>query len=221
MPILEQSFAVVTVLLAGILVWIVQQTPERMKQTWIMLVAAYLVTLALLFFEKVLAPHRADTLQPARWGIWAMVVLGCIPAVFLLKDRRHLLAYLLAWVVPGLGHLYLGKRLKSLLFLAAIMGLHLIGLFLCGFRGVGADDNPYYYAGKFGSGLIMVCAWILGPDKPVPGGGISMLWFDPALLYGAVAGLLNLVAALNVFLVEVPELKRPEPIEPNQEPASP
>jgi len=221
MPILEQSFAVVTVLLAGVLVWIVQLTPERMKQTWMMLVAVYLVTLALLFFEKVLAPHRADMLQPVRWIIWAILVLGCLPAYFLLKDRRHLVAYLLAWVVPGLGHLYLGKRAKSVMFLASIMGLYLIGLVFSGFRGVGADDNPYYYAGKFGSGLIMVCAWILGPDKPIPGGGESMLWFDPALLYGAVAGLLNLVAALNVFLVELPELKRAEPVEAGREPMSP
>jgi hypothetical protein len=220
MTFLEQSFAVVTVLMAGALIWIVQRTPEKHKHVGTSLVLAYLAVLGLLFLEKVLAPGRAGTLGAARWIAWILVLLGCLPAVALLGDRRHLFAYVLAWLLPGLGHLYLGKKQKAWLFLTSILGLYLVGLAIGGFRTVGADDNPYYYAGKFGSGVTMLCAWALGAEKPFPTPTMSLLWFDPGLLYVAVAGLLNLVVALNVFLVELPE-SRPAGGEPAPPPPPP
>lgn len=218
MTVLEQGFAVSTVLMAGILIWIVKQTPEKFRHIWTAMILGYLAVLGLLFLEKVLIPHRAATLGPARWGAWILVLVACLPSVALLGDRRHLLAYLLAWLLPGLGHLYLGRRQKAWLFLAVIMGLYSLGLGISGFRTVGADDNPYYYAGKFGSGITMLVAWLLGPEKPYPAEGMSLLWFDPGLLYVAVAGLLNLVVALNVFLVELPG-KNPNP-RPEEAPAA-
>lgn len=205
MTVHEQSFAVGTVLMAGILIWVVKQTPEKYRHVWTALVLAYIAVLGLLFLEKVLVPHRASTLGPARWGAWILLLIGCLPMIVLLGGRRHLFAYLLAWLFPGLGHLYLGRKEKAWLFLIVIMGLYTLGLALSGFRTVGADDNPYYYAGKFGSGAAMLVAWMLGAEKPFPGEATSLLWFDPGLLYVAVAGLLNLVVALNVFLVELPK----------------
>lgn len=43
-----------------------------------------------------------------------------------LKDRR--LAAFLAWLVPGLGHLYQGRKGKALLYAVCILGLYLFGL---------------------------------------------------------------------------------------------
>lgn len=45
-----------------------------------------------------------------------------------LKDRN--LATLLAWLVPGLGHLYQGRRGKALLYATCILGLYFLGLAL-------------------------------------------------------------------------------------------
>jgi hypothetical protein len=43
--------------------------------------------------------------------------------------NRHLAAFL-AWLVPGLGHLYQGRRGKAALFAATILGLYFVGLVL-------------------------------------------------------------------------------------------
>lgn len=49
-----------------------------------------------------------------------------------LKNRY--LAGLLAWLVPGLGHWYQGRRSKAILYSSCILGLFFLGLFLGRFR---------------------------------------------------------------------------------------
>src|SRR3989304_2264410 len=51
-----------------------------------------------------------------------------------LKDPR--LAAFLAWLVPGLGHLYQGRRGKGVLFFVCIVGTFVYGLYVGGGRGV-------------------------------------------------------------------------------------
>ena len=45
-----------------------------------------------------------------------------------LKDPA--LAALLAWLVPGLGHWYQGRRAKAVLYFICIMGLFAYGVYL-------------------------------------------------------------------------------------------
>ena len=52
------------------------------------------------------------------------------------------LAALLAWCVPGLGHLYQGRTLKGRLFMGAILGTFLLGMWLGGGRVVYASWKP-------------------------------------------------------------------------------
>ncbi|MCE5266787.1 MAG: hypothetical protein LLG00_02740 [Planctomycetaceae bacterium] len=47
-----------------------------------------------------------------------------------LKDPA--MAGVLAWLVPGLGHLYQGRRAKAALYFVAIMGLFVFGVYLGG-----------------------------------------------------------------------------------------
>jgi len=51
------------------------------------------------------------------------------------------LAALLAWLVPGLGHLYQGRTGKGLLFLVCILGTFLYGLYLGGGKVVYASST--------------------------------------------------------------------------------
>jgi len=52
-----------------------------------------------------------------------------------LKDPA--LAALLAWLVPGLGHLYQGRTAKGILFLVCILGTFVYGVYFGGDREVG------------------------------------------------------------------------------------
>jgi hypothetical protein len=94
---------------------------------------------------------------------------GDLPAIDL-KDP--ILAALLAWLVPGLGHWYQGRRAKAVLFFVCIMGLFSYGVYLGGgtrddengkkrFLGYGRavyvsmqkDDLRLYYLSQIGVGL--------------------------------------------------------------------
>lgn len=52
------------------------------------------------------------------------------PSVVELKDPAF--AAMLAWLIPGLGHWYQGRRAKAVLFFVCIMGLFCYGLYLGG-----------------------------------------------------------------------------------------
>lgn len=50
-------------------------------------------------------------------------------------DLKHpLIAMLLAWAVPGLGHLYQGRRFKGVVFCVVVLSIYLSGLMLGGGR---------------------------------------------------------------------------------------
>jgi hypothetical protein len=73
------------------------------------------------------------------------------PAVDL-KDAT--LAALLAWLLPGLGHWYQGRRGKAVLFFVSIMGLFCYGLYLGGSNKPCVDGR-----GKIGFGRAVYFAW--------------------------------------------------------------
>ena len=69
-----------------------------------------------------------------------------------LKDPA--LAAILAWLVPGLGHWYQGRRAKAVLFFVCIMGLFGYGLWL------GGSDQPCIDGrGKIGYGRAVYFSW--------------------------------------------------------------
>ncbi|MBN1588629.1 MAG: hypothetical protein JW888_03860 [Pirellulales bacterium] len=78
-----------------------------------------------------------------------------------LKDP--ILAAFLAWLIPGLGHLYQGRLTKAALFFVCIMGTFVYGLYLGSDEEVGwgrvvyaswrPDDRRYHYLCQIGVGL--------------------------------------------------------------------
>lgn len=89
------------------------------------------------------------------------------------------LAAFLAWLVPGLGHLYQGRIAKGLLFLICILGTFLAGLFLGGSSQLGwgrvvyaswrPEDRRLPYLCQIGVGLpalpALLQANLVGQDK--------------------------------------------------------
>jgi len=117
--------------------------------------------------------------------------------------RDPLIAIALAWVLPGLGHLFLGRPRKALFFFATLTLTYLLGYVLADFRFVRFDDNPFYYVGRYGSALTWFATWLIRDNGPR---GITPLeFYEPGLLYMCAAGLLNVVLVLNLLsLKEVP-----------------
>jgi hypothetical protein len=125
-------------------------------------------------------------------------------ALFLRKGERIKgVAFLAAWLVPGAGHVLLGKWKKGLFFFGLLAAAYAFGMHIAGWRPVSFDDNPFYFVGQYGSGVTLLIAKLRGAEKAILRPEIHPSWFDPGLLYVCVVGLLNLVIMLNTLDLKV------------------
>ena len=79
-------------------------------------------------------------------------------------------AAFLAWLVPGLGHLYQRRTAKAILYFVCILGTFLYGIYLGGNSRLGwgrvvyaswkSDDKRISYFGQVGAGLIALPALV-------------------------------------------------------------
>jgi hypothetical protein len=76
-----------------------------------------------------------------------------------LKDPAF--AALLAWLIPGLGHWYQGRRAKAVLFFVSILGLFLYGLWLSS-SNLPCKTGP----GKIGWGRAVYFCWNSEEHRP-------------------------------------------------------
>jgi len=93
--------------------------------------------------------------------------------------RRPAVAALLAWLVPGLGHLYQGRTAKGWLFMAVLLGTFVVGFWIGGGRVVYASWKPgekrWAFICQAGIGVAAIPALVqsvsLGGGEPfLPGG---------------------------------------------------
>ncbi len=119
--------------------------------------------------------------------------------------KNKYVALFLGWLVPGLGHLYIGKRWKAAVFFTALMGAAWAGLAMGHFRNVYFAARHYQQYAEIGNGLFTIVAGLamrLAQTVPVEetGRGAYLAGTLPiADLYLMVAGLLNYVVAANAF----------------------
>ena len=150
-----------------------------------------------------------------------VLFVGVLLSVFLRKGERIKgVAFFAGWLVPGAGHVLLGKWKKGLFFFGLLGVTYLFGMWIAGFRPVSYDDNPFYFVGQYGSGVTLLIAKLRGAEKAIVGDRFHPSWFDPGLLYVCVVGLLNLVVMLNCLDLKM-EAPTPTPASATATPASP
>lgn len=116
-----------------------------------------------------------------------------------------------AWFVPGLGHLLLGKRTRAVVFFAVIAAGFVTGVLLDGEVGVPRADNPFSWLSTIacaGNGLLYLIRliWINGlgglfsnlPLGLEGGGDPVSAGFGYGKTFLITAGLMNLLAVLDV-----------------------
>jgi hypothetical protein len=136
-------------------------------------------------------------------------------------------AALLAWLVPGLGHVYQGRTGKGILYAVCILGLFVMGMVMgewkiIYWRWVNPLNNPekfcLYYPGQFFAGLPALPALIQGtlhyygfdpilwgfmaePDQRILNGLQVRLGklVEIGTIYTTVAGLLNILAIYDAY----------------------
>jgi TM2 domain-containing membrane protein YozV len=112
------------------------------------------------------------------------------------KSSVPALALLLGWLIPGAGHMLLGKWVRGLLLFAAILTMYLIGLGLAGkvyTPNTGDVLDILNFAGQLGMGLLYALARMFGWGAS----SVVNTLADYGTKFLVVAGLLNIVAAVD------------------------
>jgi len=100
------------------------------------------------------------------------------------------------WAVPGLGHWLQGRRLRAVIVFTLLVGLFLLGSWLAGGTNLSRERHFYYWSGQFLLGLPAIVAELVAGDARV---SAELPRLDVGLLYASMAGLLNVLALLDVF----------------------
>jgi hypothetical protein len=106
------------------------------------------------------------------------------------------MALLAGWLVPGAGHLLLGKWVRASLLAVSIICMFAIGIALNGkvyTPNTGDPLDMLGFAGDVGSGLLYGLARVLGWGQVA----VQVAVADYGTKFIVVAGLLNVVAAVD------------------------
>ena len=107
-----------------------------------------------------------------------------------------LLVLIAGWLVPGAGHLLLGKWIRAALLMVSVLSMFAIGIALQGkiyTPNVGEPLDMLGFAGDLGSGVIYLLARLLGWGQAP----VLVAVADYGTKFIVVAGLLNVVAAVD------------------------
>jgi hypothetical protein len=106
-------------------------------------------------------------------------------------------ACLLAWVLPGAGHLYLGRRGKGLLFFGAIGALFVLGVAMKSrlqlYLGLEDPLALLFSIAQMAIGAPYFLARVLGFEA----GQVTAVTYEYGNTFTAVAGLLNILVILD------------------------
>jgi TM2 domain-containing membrane protein YozV len=112
---------------------------------------------------------------------------------------RTVTAMLLAYLVPGAGHLYLGRRMRAITFFLIVVLLFVIGVAIDGDlyminHANGSMLRMLAALGSLGSGVIYwVAAW-MGVH-----GDVTSITFEHGTAFTITAGLMNLLLVVDAF----------------------
>jgi hypothetical protein len=105
----------------------------------------------------------------------------------------------LAYLVPGAGHFYLGYRARGLVFFTIVTLLFMIGISIDGSlytlqESGGSLLKILASFGSMGAGLLYFVARALGPH-----GDVRSITFEYGTTFTLTAGLMNLLLVLDCF----------------------
>jgi len=114
-------------------------------------------------------------------------------------SRRTITALVLAYLIPGAGHLYLGKRGRALTFFCIVVLMFVVGLSIDGDlytlnRSGGALLRLLASLGSMGAGLLYFVAASIGAH-----GDVTSITYEHGTAFTITAGLMNLLLVLDVF----------------------
>ena len=123
---------------------------------------------------------------------------------------RAVVSMLMAWAIPGSGHVYLGRRGRGIVFFAIVVTMFVIGLVI--------DGGLYTLAGSRGSWLrVMASNASMGSgflyflaSRIGAAGDVDSSTFEYGSTFMLTAGLMNLLLVLDCYDIANDRKVRPE-----------
>lgn len=112
---------------------------------------------------------------------------------------RTVLAMILAYLVPGAGHLYLGRRARAITFFCIVVLMFVIGI---------AIDGDLYRLQTSGGAILRILASLGSIGVGIPyfiaagmgaHGDVTSITFEHGTAFTITAGLMNLLLVLDAF----------------------
>ena len=123
--------------------------------------------------------------------------MSAVPAEH--PKSRAWIAVLLAWLFPGLGHAYLGRRRTALVFAACVAAMFLLGLSFEGRLYTVEAGQPLSILATFavyGAGLLNLVARLVSDN---PSGAVLSVTYEYGCAFLLTAGLMNLLLMLDAY----------------------
>ncbi|HKF45675.1 MAG TPA: DUF6677 family protein [Thermoanaerobaculia bacterium] len=121
------------------------------------------------------------------------------PAAVPRRGPPGLVAAILAWVFPGLGHFAVGRRGTSLLYALIVTATFLLGMSFEGRLYSPEPGQPLTILATFavyGAGLLNVAARLISTN---PSGSILSVTYEYGCAFLLTAGLMNLLLMLDAY----------------------
>ena len=110
--------------------------------------------------------------------------------------RSPAFACFLAWLVPGLGHLWQKRPVRAALVFLVLVGLLVFGTALAQGSNLSRERHFYYWGGQFLAGLPALLLETIHGHPPVRS---FIPYAEAGLVMGSIAGMLNVLAMLDVY----------------------
>jgi hypothetical protein len=112
---------------------------------------------------------------------------------------RTITALILAYLVPGAGHLYLGRRQRAIAFFVIVVLMFVIGVSIDGelytfARAQGSALRALAALGTAGAGVMYFVALMMGVH-----GDITSITYEHGTAFAITAGLMNLLLMLDAY----------------------
>lgn len=113
-------------------------------------------------------------------------------------NAKAIASFILGWFIPGLGHAFLKKYWKGLIFLICITAMTALGLFMGGRIYSYQTENPLTILAFFSDIGFGIC-YLFAKSLGLGAGELQRTTFEFGTAYIAGAGLLNYLIALDAF----------------------
>lgn len=112
-------------------------------------------------------------------------------------EKAGYIVGVLAWLVPGAGHWYLGHRMRAAVMFATIFATFVLGVMLGGVEMVDLNFSKPWFCAQIMAGIPALVSAVAQNPNIQPGYGRGV---DLGQVYAGVAGMLNMLCILDALL---------------------